>query len=68
VRHSILAFGFMLVAANLAAQGPPPGQPDFTRNLYPPELVMQHQAEIGFQDSQRSALTFRRSTGAIQVH
>jgi Spy/CpxP family protein refolding chaperone len=64
MRHSILAFAFMLGAANLAAQGLPPGQrspsggpDDFGRNLFPPELVMQHQGEIGLQDSQRAALT-----------
>jgi Spy/CpxP family protein refolding chaperone len=59
MRYSILAFAFMLGAANLAAQGPP-GQPppdDFGRKFFPPELVMQHQAEIGLQDSQRAALT-----------
>ena len=50
-------------AARLDAQGPPPGgppnqpQPDpFGRYLFPPELVMQHQGEIGLQDTQRTAL------------
>jgi Spy/CpxP family protein refolding chaperone len=60
MRRSIFAFAFILGAANLAAQGAPPGQrgpDDFGRNFFPPELVMQHQAEIGLQDSQRSALT-----------
>jgi Spy/CpxP family protein refolding chaperone len=49
----------MLGAANLAAQGPPGqgGPGDFGRNFFPPELVMQHQAEIGLQDSQRAELT-----------
>jgi Spy/CpxP family protein refolding chaperone len=66
MRHSILAFAFVLSAASLAAQGPPPGQrgpgqgggpDDWGRNFFPPELVMQHQSEIGLQDSQRTALT-----------
>ena len=66
MRHSILAFAFLLGAASLGAQGVPPGQrgpgpqggpDDFGRNFFPPELVMQHQSEIGLQDSQRAALT-----------
>lgn len=62
--RSILALAFVLGAASLAAQGPPPGQrgngpgpDDWARNFFPPELVMQHQAEIGLQDTQRTALT-----------
>ena len=66
MRRSILAFAFVLSAATLGAQGVPPGQrgpgpqggpDDFGRNFFPPELVMQHQSEIGLQDSQRAALT-----------
>jgi Spy/CpxP family protein refolding chaperone len=67
MRRSILALAFVLVTANLAAQGPPPmgGQraqgpgpgEDWARNFFPPELVMQHQSEIGLQDSQRASLT-----------
>jgi Spy/CpxP family protein refolding chaperone len=70
MRVSILAFAFVLSAATLSAQGAPPGQrpqmpgpggpggpDDFGRNFFPPELVMQHQGEIGLQDSQRAALT-----------
>jgi Spy/CpxP family protein refolding chaperone len=66
MRASILALAFVLGAANLAAQGVPMGQrppgpaggpEDWGRNFFPPELVMQHQSEIGLQDSQRAALT-----------
>jgi Spy/CpxP family protein refolding chaperone len=67
MRNSILAIAFVLGAASLGAQGMPqgdrrpgpgPGGPDdFGRNFFPPELVMQHQSEIGLQDSQRAALT-----------
>ncbi|HEY8852122.1 MAG TPA: periplasmic heavy metal sensor [Gemmatimonadaceae bacterium] len=67
MRRSIFALAFVLVTGNLAAQGPPmgqrpPGAPgqgpeDWGRNFFPPELVMQHQAEIGLQDSQRATLT-----------
>ena len=64
MRYSIVALAFVLSAASLAAQGPPagqrrpgPGPDDFGRNFFPPELVMQHQSEIGLQDGQRTALT-----------
>jgi Spy/CpxP family protein refolding chaperone len=66
MRHSILALAFVLSAASLSAQGAPPGQrapgpgpgpDDWGRSFFPPELVMQHQSEIGLQDSQRTALT-----------
>jgi Spy/CpxP family protein refolding chaperone len=67
MRRSILAFAFVLGAANLGAQGQPMGPPmgqrppgpgeDWARNFFPPELVMQHQSEIGLQDSQRASLT-----------
>jgi Spy/CpxP family protein refolding chaperone len=66
MRHSILALAFVLSAASLAAQGPPPGQrgpgpgpgpDDWSRSFFPPELVMQHQSEIGLQDAQRAVLT-----------
>src|SRR3981081_2671103 len=65
MKRSIFALAFVLVAANLAAQGSPPmggrpapgGPEDWGRNFFPPELVMSHQSEIGLQDSQRAALT-----------
>ena len=67
MRVSIIALAFVLSAATVAAQGAPPGQrtpgppgpggpDDFGRNFFPPELVMQHQSEIGLQDAQRAAL------------
>ena len=64
MRVSILALAFMMSTASLAAQGPPgqrgpgsgPAPDDFGRNFFPPVLVMQHQSEIGLQDSQRAAL------------
>jgi Spy/CpxP family protein refolding chaperone len=67
MRRSIVVLAFVLVTANLAAQGAPPmggrspgagpGPEDWGRSFFPPELVMQHQSEIGLQDSQRAALT-----------
>ena len=52
------------VTAPLGAQSPPPqkGPPQgqqgdpFGRLLFPPELVMQHQGEIGLTDAQRTML------------
>jgi Spy/CpxP family protein refolding chaperone len=66
MKRSIFALAFVLVTANLAAQGPPMGghsgpgpggAEDWGRNFFPPELVMQHQSEIGLQESQRASLT-----------
>lgn len=37
------------------AQNRPPADP-FSQWLFPPELVMQHQGEIGLQDAQRATL------------
>lgn len=52
-----------LLALPLAAQersGSRPGAPGeadpFARFFFPPELVMQHQGEIGLQDAQRATL------------
>ncbi len=59
-RFIMLALCSVSLAAPLNAQGPQPqvpGQADpFARFLFPPELVMQHQGEIGLQDAQREAL------------
>jgi Spy/CpxP family protein refolding chaperone len=69
MKRSIVALALVLVTSTLTAQGPPPmggrppgpsqgqGPEDWGRNFFPPELVMQHQSEIGLQDSQRAALT-----------
>ena len=62
---TLLAMLAAAVAAPLSAQGAPgqpmapPGQqpPDpFGRFLFPPELVMQHQGELGLQDAQRATI------------
>jgi Spy/CpxP family protein refolding chaperone len=72
MKYSILAFAFVVGAANLAAQGQPMGGPPmmrqpgpgpagpddpFARAFFPPEMVMQHQSELGLQDSQRTTIT-----------
>lgn len=59
-RFIMLALCSASLAVPLHAQAPQPqvpGQADpFARFLFPPELVMQHQGEIGLQDAQREAL------------
>lgn len=42
--------------AHPASQQPGAGDP-LMRFLYPPELIMQHQAEIGLTDAQRTTIT-----------
>jgi len=72
MKRSIILLAFLASVAapisSLEAQGAPPpgpgpggpqGRPEadpFGRFLFPPELVMQHQGEIGLQESQRAAL------------
>jgi len=36
---------------------PPHGRPAFLRELFPPELIMQYQSEIGLSTEQRTAIT-----------
>ena len=60
MRKILVAALLFAVSAPLQAQqsgAPVPGQADpFARFLFPPELVMQHQGQIGLQESQRAAL------------
>jgi Spy/CpxP family protein refolding chaperone len=57
----VLALAFAPPVTHLGAQSPAQAQqnqPDpFGRFLFPPELVMQHQGEIGLTDAQRTALS-----------
>jgi Spy/CpxP family protein refolding chaperone len=57
--RSYLAIGFALLAAAGAAAQQPPQAPDdpLARVLFPPELVMQHQQDIGLRAEQRTAIT-----------
>jgi len=67
MKRSIVVLALLVapLTTRLDAQGPPGGPPGqqqgpqqdpFRGFLFPPELVMQHQGEIGLQDSQRAAL------------
>ena len=62
MRCSTLVLMLALGAATLPAQSAPPpargpAEADWARHFFAPELVMQHQSEIGLQDAQRAALT-----------
>ena len=54
-----LVSGFALLAVAGAAAQQPPQAPDdpLARLLFPPELVMQHQQDIGLRAEQRTAIT-----------
>lgn len=52
----------LMRSAPLAAQQP--GDDPLARLLFPPELVMQHQADIGLKPEQRTAIT--RAIGELQ--
>ena len=61
--HAVLLL-MLLLATPAFAQGPGRGgrpDPPFMKELFPPELVMQNQAQIGLRPEQRKAIT-----GAIQ--
>lgn len=55
-RRLALALALMLAAASSsAAQGAP--EPDFSRHVFAPELVMKYQQKIGLRPEQRTAIT-----------
>jgi Spy/CpxP family protein refolding chaperone len=48
----------IVLATPLAAQQPPANAPDpFAKMLFPPELIMQRQSEIGLRDAQRDQIS-----------
>ena len=66
MKHCLLTVGLVAVlafsSAGLAEEGPgsPPGGPrapdPIAGKLYPPELIMSHQTELGIDDKQRDAI------------
>ena len=62
MRRAVLSFALLVLTSTaLAAQKTPrpnedPGQDPIGRLLFPPELVMQHQGDIGLTDAQRSTI------------
>ena len=63
LRTALVPVLALLAVAALGAQQPPPPQPGqppedpLGRVLFPPELVMQHQQEIGLRPEQRATIT-----------
>ena len=58
MKLAILALATLLLSASTALRAQQPGGQDpIGANLFPPELVMQHQQEIGLTDEQRSYIT-----------
>jgi Spy/CpxP family protein refolding chaperone len=53
---SFLAAGALTAQTPKPAAAPVPPPDPFGRLLYPPELVMQHQGEIGLTDAQRAEI------------
>ena len=58
--HTLLAVLALTVGLPAAAEGPPSPSAQaadpFASKLFPPELIMTHQAEIGLEDRQREAI------------
>jgi Spy/CpxP family protein refolding chaperone len=55
----------LAVPFRASAAGPGPDQPDPIRDrLFPPELIMQHQAELGIDERQRTA--FMKEVASFQ--
>jgi Spy/CpxP family protein refolding chaperone len=56
IRRFALLLALMLTAApSSSAQGSP--EPDFSRHVFAPELVMKYQQKIGLRPEQRTAIT-----------
>jgi Spy/CpxP family protein refolding chaperone len=58
-----ILFSFTLCAAG-AAEGPAQKDDPIGRNLFPPELVMSHQQQIGLEEDQRE--TIKKEIGKAQ--
>lgn len=52
----LLAVGLPALAQAPAPSAPPQAQDPLGSKLFPPELIMTHQAEIGLEDRQREAI------------
>src|SRR5215470_20032644 len=56
LRPSILAIAVVLLASLARAADSPPAPDPIATRLYPPELIMGHQQELGIDDKQREAI------------
>lgn len=68
--HRLLAALSLLMAMVASAQQPPqPPRPDddpVGRQLFPPEMIMGHQEELGLKEAQRTAI--RTEVSKVQGH
>jgi Spy/CpxP family protein refolding chaperone len=65
---AVAAFALALCCAVAAfAQDPRPGADPVGEQVFPPELILQHQKAIGFTDTQRTALVaeVKRAQGTL---
>ena len=51
-----LIIAFLFLSTSAFAQQPPPNDDPIGRQLFPPEMVMGHQEELGLQEKQRAAI------------
>ena len=51
-----LLMAFLMTTALFAQQQPGPGTDPMAQLLFPPELIMQHQQELGLDDKQREQI------------
>src|SRR6266702_1400941 len=54
MRSTLCVLGVLVLGAGLARAAP--GEDPIASKLYPPELVMSHQQELGVDDKQRDAI------------
>jgi len=54
IRMAILAAALLLACTRAPAQQPQPGPDPVGGNLFPPELIMQHQQAIALEDAQKA--------------
>jgi Spy/CpxP family protein refolding chaperone len=63
MRSRYVPIAFLLVCAPVGVRAGTDPQPDPVRDrLFPPELIMRHQSELGIDDRQREAMTKELAT------
>jgi Spy/CpxP family protein refolding chaperone len=68
--RSVLVPCLVVLVATVSALARPPGRmgpPAFLRELFPPQIIMRHQSDIGLTDAQRQAITKEMSAAQADV-